>query len=76
MESGAKLALPPPFEEALSRHEREIMRFLMRMTRDQLADAAALFGHSGTIHSLLHFIWFCGFRRIWLLASERILGCT
>jgi len=42
MESGAKLALPPPFEEALSRHEREIMRFLLRMTRDQ-NDALDLF---------------------------------
>jgi RNA polymerase sigma-70 factor, ECF subfamily len=42
MESGAKLALPPPFEEAISRHEREIMRFLLRMTRDQ-NDALELF---------------------------------
>ena len=42
MESTAKLALPPPFEEALSRHEREIMRFLLRMTRDQ-NDALDLF---------------------------------
>lgn len=37
-----KLALPPPFEEALGRHEREIMRFLLRMTRDQ-DDALDLF---------------------------------
>jgi RNA polymerase sigma-70 factor (ECF subfamily) len=42
MEAAAKLALPPPFEEALSRHEREIMRFLLRMTRDQ-NDALDLF---------------------------------
>jgi hypothetical protein len=45
---------------------------LMRMTRDQLADAAALFGHSGTIHSLLHFIWFCGFRRIIYIGCDGI----
>lgn len=38
----AKLRLPPPFEEALSRHEREIMRFLLRMTRDR-EDALDLF---------------------------------
>jgi RNA polymerase sigma-70 factor (ECF subfamily) len=38
----AKLALPPPFEEALSRHEREIMRFLLRMTHDR-EDALDLF---------------------------------
>jgi hypothetical protein len=45
---------------------------LMRMTRDQLADAAALFGHSGTIHSLLHFVWFCGFRRIIYIGCDGI----
>jgi RNA polymerase sigma-70 factor, ECF subfamily len=42
MDASAKLTLPPPFEEALSRHEREIMRFLLRMTRDQ-NDALDLF---------------------------------
>jgi RNA polymerase sigma-70 factor (ECF subfamily) len=42
MEATAKLNLPPPFEEALGRHEREIMRFLLRMTRDQ-NDALDLF---------------------------------
>lgn len=34
--------LPPPFEEALGRHEREIMRFLLRMTHDR-DDALDLF---------------------------------
>lgn len=42
MDPLAKLTLPPPFEEALSRHEREIMRFLLRMTRDR-DDALDLF---------------------------------
>jgi len=42
MEARASLNLPPPFAEAVSRHEREIMRFLLRMTRDQ-HDAADLF---------------------------------
>src|SRR5208283_370245 len=27
--------LPPPFEETMQRHEREIMRFLLRTTRDR-----------------------------------------
>jgi hypothetical protein len=45
---------------------------LMRMTRDQLANAAALFGHSGTIHSLLHFAWFCGFRKIVYIGCDGI----
>jgi RNA polymerase sigma-70 factor (ECF subfamily) len=29
------LDLPPPFDEAVARHERELMRFLLRTTRDQ-----------------------------------------
>jgi RNA polymerase sigma-70 factor, ECF subfamily len=43
MEATAKkLTLPPSFEEALGRHQHEIMRFLMRMTRDR-NDALDLF---------------------------------
>jgi RNA polymerase sigma-70 factor (ECF subfamily) len=34
--------LPPPFEETMRNHEREIMRFIMRMTRDR-EDALDLF---------------------------------
>jgi RNA polymerase sigma-70 factor, ECF subfamily len=34
--------LPLPFEDAMRRHDREIMRFLMRMTRDR-DDALDLF---------------------------------
>jgi RNA polymerase sigma-70 factor, ECF subfamily len=34
--------LPPPFEEVLGRHEREIMRFILRTTRDR-EDALDLF---------------------------------
>jgi len=37
-----KLKLPPPFEELLSRHEREILRFLYRLTGDR-EDALDLF---------------------------------
>ncbi|HXN86194.1 MAG TPA: RNA polymerase sigma factor [Candidatus Binataceae bacterium] len=36
------LALPPPFEEAIRRHDREIMRFLIRVTSDR-EDALDLF---------------------------------
>ena len=35
-------ALPPPFEEAMRRHDREIMRFILRMTADR-EDALDLF---------------------------------
>jgi RNA polymerase sigma factor (sigma-70 family) len=35
-------AIPLPFEDAMRRHDREIMRFLIRMTRDR-EDALDLF---------------------------------
>lgn len=42
MKPTATLDLPPPFDEAVARHERELMRFLLRTTRDQ-DDALDLF---------------------------------
>jgi hypothetical protein len=42
---------------------------LLTMTRDQIADLKQLYTHTGTIHSALHFIWFCGFKRV------RFVGC-
>src|ERR1700751_4223405 len=38
----AKLQLPVPFEELMRRHEREIMRYLLRVSGDR-EDAADLF---------------------------------
>ena len=37
-----EMKIPPPFEEALRRHERELMRFLLRTIRDR-EDALDLF---------------------------------
>ena len=37
-----KLQLPPPFEQIMRRHEREIMRYLLRASADR-EDAADLF---------------------------------
>lgn len=37
-----KLPVPPPFEELMQRHEREIMRYLLRVSGDR-EDAADLF---------------------------------
>jgi RNA polymerase sigma-70 factor, ECF subfamily len=37
-----KLHLPPPFEDIMQRHEKEIMRYLMRVSQDR-DDAADLF---------------------------------
>src|SRR5215472_7741681 len=40
MDTQLKLDLPPPFDEAMHRHEREIMRFILRATgnRDDALD--------------------------------------
>ena len=43
---------------------------VLRMTRDQLAASAQLYTHTGTIHSLLHFVWFCGFRRVTFVGCD------
>jgi hypothetical protein len=56
----------------LYHRQEEDRELLMRMNRGQLADAAALFSHSGTIHSLLHFVWFCGFRQIIYIGCDGI----
>jgi RNA polymerase sigma-70 factor (ECF subfamily) len=42
MDAKPKLNLPPPFDEAVHRHEREIMRFILRATGDR-DDALDLF---------------------------------
>jgi RNA polymerase sigma factor (sigma-70 family) len=42
MDAKSKLNLPPPFDEAIRRHEREIMRFILRATGDR-DDALDLF---------------------------------
>jgi RNA polymerase sigma-70 factor, ECF subfamily len=42
MREKPKLNLPPPFDEAMRRHEREILRFILRTTGDR-EDALDLF---------------------------------
>jgi RNA polymerase sigma factor (sigma-70 family) len=42
MDAKTKLNLPPPFDEAMHRHEHEIMRFILRATGDR-DDALDLF---------------------------------
>src|ERR1700680_1967011 len=42
MRSRLRLELPPPFDEAMRRHEREIMRYLLRSTHER-EDALDLF---------------------------------
>src|SRR5215469_11479462 len=42
MDAKSKLNLPPPFDDAIRRHEHEIMRFILRATGDR-DDALDLF---------------------------------
>jgi hypothetical protein len=45
---------------------------LLRMNRGEIADRQQLFTLAGTIHSLLHFVWFCGFQRVILIGCDGI----
>jgi hypothetical protein len=45
---------------------------LLTMTRAQIAEAKQLYTHTGTIHSVLHFIWFCGFKRVTFIGCDCI----
>lgn len=47
-------------------------RDLLGMSRDEIAEREELFVHSGTIHAALHFIWFCGFRRVIFIGCDGI----
>jgi hypothetical protein len=37
---------------------------LLTLSRDQIAGIRQLYTHTGTIHSALHFIWYCGFSKV------------
>jgi len=45
---------------------------LLKMSRDEIAKNNELYTHSGTIHSVLHFIWYCGFQNIFLIGCDGI----
>jgi hypothetical protein len=52
-------------------HWREENRHeLLGMTRQQIAKIKQLYTHTGTIHSVLHFIWYCGFARMNLIGCD------
>jgi hypothetical protein len=52
-------------------HWREQQREqLLTMTRDELARAKQLYTHTGTVHSLLHFAWYCGIRRVTFVGCD------
>jgi hypothetical protein len=45
---------------------------LLGMSRDQIAASKELYTHTGTIHSLIHFVWFCGFKRVVFIGCDGI----
>lgn len=45
---------------------------LLQLSRDQLAEIKQLYTHTGTVHSLLHFAWFCGFKRVTFIGCDCI----
>lgn len=45
---------------------------LLRLRRDELAIKEELYTHTGTIHSLLHFLWFCGFKTVNFVGCDGI----
>jgi hypothetical protein len=47
---------------------------LLSMTRDELAQIKQLYTHTGTIHSVLHFIWFCGFKQVKFIGCDGIMA--
>jgi hypothetical protein len=54
---------------AFYRWREENCEDLLTMDRDQMAQVQQLYHHTGTIHSLLHFVWYCGFTRV------NFIGC-
>jgi hypothetical protein len=47
-------------------------RELLGMSREEIAERGELFVHTGTMHSLLHFVWFCGFARVVFIGCDGI----
>lgn len=43
---------------------------VVRQTKDELARTHELFTDQGTIHSLLHFVWFCGVQRVTFVGCD------
>jgi hypothetical protein len=45
---------------------------LLLMNREQIAQLKQLYTHTGTIHSVLHFAWFCGFTKVTFIGCDGI----
>ncbi len=49
---------------------------LLKLNRDELAIKEELYTHTGTMHSLLHFLWFCGFKTLNFVGCDGIADKT
>lgn len=45
---------------------------LLQKSRDEIAASKQLYTQTGTIHSLIHFVWFCGFKRVTFIGCDGI----
>lgn len=62
--------LEADFSGTLYRTKSPNREAFLALTREQLAKAAILYTHSGTIHPAIHFVWFLGCTRILFVGCE------
>ena len=71
-----KVFSPPPAEPL--KHAGPVVYYhwrtdhtsaVLRQSRDEIAGTGTLYTHTGTVHSVLHFIWYCGFETV------NVIGC-
>jgi hypothetical protein len=62
--------LPFPGKIILYRWRQTDGNRLLRMSRDEISARQELYTHTGTIHSALHFIWYCGFKKLYLIGCD------
>lgn len=43
---------------------------LLRLPRDRVADLQQLYRNTGTMHSLIHFLWFCAFKKVYFVGCD------
>ena len=72
----AKLFPPPPRVMAYAGRVLGYRRYvkdaelLLKLPRERVAGREYLYTHSGTIHSAIHFAWFCGITRVVLIGCD------
>jgi hypothetical protein len=52
------------------RWQNDAIQPVLRLDRDRVAASAELYRHGATIHALLHFVWYCGFRKVVFIGCD------